>query len=76
MITGNYKKVYIVNAPDYPIMKIKKELEEEGYPYNFHFNRNADYLLDADEVWLFGDYSNESEYLTAKEKGMSIWVMG
>ena len=73
---GNDKKVYIINAPDYPIEKIRQELHDEGYPYNFHFGKDAQALIAADEVWTFGDCSYEADYVTARNIGKSIWVMG
>lgn len=73
---GNDKKVYIINAVDYPMEKIKEELHDEGYPYNFHFGKNSKALLEADEVWCFSDCSYEADYITAVNLGKSIWQMG
>lgn len=73
---GNDKKVYIINAADYPMEKIKEELHDKGYPYNFHFGRDMDALTNADEVWTFGDVIGQTDYHIAKNLGKSIWVMG
>ncbi len=73
---GNDKRVYIINASDYPMEKIKEELHDEGYPYNFHFGRDIDALTNADEVWCFSDCSNEEDYKIAVDLGKSLWQMG
>ena len=73
---GNDKKVYIISSPDYPMDRIEEELEAERYPYNFHFGRSQYVLMECDEVWTFGDCSDEIDYLIAKDTGKSIWVMG
>ena len=73
---GNDKKVYIINAKDYSMERIKEELHDEGYQYNFNFGRDATALNYSDEVWIFGDCSKETDYVTAVNIGKSIWVMG
>lgn len=76
MTIGNSKKIYIINGKDYPIETVRQELHDEEFPYNFHFGRLAAQLIEADEVWTFGDVINEKDYVTAIELGKSIWVMG
>lgn len=76
MNVGDDKKVYIIFTEDYPLEKVKKELQEECYPYNFYFGRDSAYIRYCEEVWCFGDVTNEADFTLAKELGSSIWVMG
>ena len=73
---GNDKKVYIINGVGYSMDKVKDDLHNERYPYNFHYDKNPQALIDADEVWLFGDCKNESDLINAVSLGKSVWIMG
>ncbi len=75
-LLGNDKKVYIIYNERYPMYMIKEELRREEYKYNFHFHRNLEALIEAEEVWCFSDCTNEEDYKKAVELGKSIWQMG
>lgn len=70
------KNVYVINGEGYPLEKVIKEIEEELYPYNFHFDRDVNTIQNADEVWVFGNCECERDYKLAHAIGKSIWIMG
>ena len=75
------KKVYvIVDRENYTVERVKQEIREEGYPYEFFFGNGHEfsdlYMKEADEVWLFGNCKDIPDYKFAKEIGSDIWVMG
>ena len=69
------KKVYVIVGVGYTVDKVKKEIKEEGYSYEFHFGCLFELLKESDEVWLFGDCSDREDFALAKELGCDIWDM-
>ena len=76
------KNVYIIIGEGFTQEEVKRELKEEGYPYNFYFPRTDDFeerrlhMWVADEIWTFGDVSKIDDYQVAKTDGKDVWVMG
>ena len=70
------KKVYVITACDVEDFKVKSQLIEEGYKFCFSFRGPSEALLESDEVWIFGDCSNDPVYRTAVDLGKDIWEMG
>ena len=75
-------KVYVIYNPfgitQEEIMQI---FLEEGYTHNFHFGNLAEcvssmeYLIDANEVWTFGNCDYIEDYKMAVRLGCDIWRM-
>lgn len=76
---ANIKKVYTCfNKKKYNEHIIREILESEGYTYEFYVGSTPDYdaLKECDEFWTFGDVDGYEEYISAKDIGKDIWVMG
>lgn len=78
------KSVYIIFDEElFSIEDIKKDIQEEDYDYNFIFGFDSItpiidfkiFLEEIDEVWVFGDCSNDILYKVAQEVGCDIWQM-
>lgn len=71
------KKVFVVvDGFEYFMDKAKKEIQDEGYDYDFHFGTDCKALDECDEVWCFGDCTKSVFYLQARTIGKDLWLMG
>lgn len=75
------KSVYIILGKDVSKEIVKQELVEEGYKYYFYFQTKDDdhkeyHMTKADEIWVFGDVTENEDSILAQNLGLDIWVMG
>lgn len=78
------KKVFIIYDPlKYTADDVLKSLHEEGFKHYYKLCSDDDvagnisqYLLDAHEVWTFGDVDRAYEVRLARELGCDLWIMG
>lgn len=71
----NNKIVLVLYDNTWDIDDIKKDLKEERYPHYFLFSLiNCD-INDIDEVWTFGDVSDDEIYKLALTNNVEVWEM-
>ena len=84
MAVDDKLKVFIVFDEDqFSVDMIKDDLRSEDFSHFFKFSCELPsiteviaYMLDSDEVWVFGDICDSTEVKFAKEHGKEVWVMG
>lgn len=76
------KRVLIIYDPErYTKQMILEDLREENFSYSFKFFNDVaeevigGYVVDADEVWTFGDVDPLPVFKFAKQEGKDIWEM-
>lgn len=73
--------VVIIDVGRFTKDAVVKDIQEEGYGYNFFFaNFNeiepTKYAIEhADEVWVWGDCTENHYFKYAKEVGADTWLM-
>lgn len=73
--------VVIIDTGRFTKDEVVKDIKEEGYAYNFFFANfhevaKAKYAIEhADEVWTWGDCTEQLFYKFAREVGADIWTM-
>lgn len=73
----------LIDPMKYSKSDVIKDIEEEGYNYNFFFANYADDIGKAkyaiqhasDEVWTWGDCTEQMFYKFAREVGADLWNM-
>ncbi len=76
------QNVFIIIGKGWNKRKIVDELKMEGYKHNFFFCDGQSFeaaeknILLTNEVWCFGECDRMYWYQYAKDKGLSIWLMG
>ena len=73
----------IIDPAKYSKEDVIRDIEEEGYNYNFFFANYAGDITQAkyaiqyasDEVWTWGDCSDQLFYIFAKDVGADLWNM-
>lgn len=74
------RKIYVIyNEKQFSKEDIKKDIESEGYTHKFLFcdgTMIADSLKYADEVWAWGDCSENVAFIVATNLNKDIWQMG
>lgn len=71
----NVKKVAVLIGKGYTEDRVRKEIKEEGYTFAFYFGSYHEMIIEADEVWTFGDCSDLNEYKFAVARGCELWDM-
>jgi hypothetical protein len=69
------KKVYVIIGKEMTLDEVKSEIKNEGYKFDFHFNKNIEAMIMADEVWVFGNQYEGEEFNSAIGLGKDIWYM-
>lgn len=76
------KKVFIVyDTEKYSKKMIMDDLYGERFPYSFKFHTDVTdelvgvYVMEADEVWTFGEVSDLPTFKLAIQEGKDIWYM-
>ena len=74
------RKIYVIyDDEQFTKEAIKADIRSEGYTHNFLFcdgTMIADYLKYADEVWTWGNCTDQTAYYMAVELNKDIWEMG
>jgi hypothetical protein len=78
------KKIFVIfDEFKYTKKAILDSLQEEGFKHYYKmFDESdvvghlTDYLMDSDEVWLFGEVDGLHETKLAKSLGCDLWRMG
>lgn len=73
----------LIDPMKYSKSDVIKDIEEEGYNYSFFFANYADDIGKAkyaiqhasDEVWTWGDCTEQMFYKFAREVGADLWNM-
>ena len=71
----NNKIVLVLYDNTWDIDDIKKDLKEERYPHYFLFSLINWDINDIDEVWTFGDVSDDEIYKLALTNNVEVWEM-
>lgn len=73
--------VVIMDTERFSKEDVVRDMQEEGYPYNFFFANFSEikptkYAIEnADEVWTWGDCTDLHYYKYAREVGSDLWCM-
>lgn len=73
--------VVIIDTDRFTKDDVVKDIKEEGYRHNFFFANfheveKAKFAIEhAEEVWTWGDCSDQLYYKYAREVGSDIWDM-
>lgn len=76
------RNVYVIVGKGYTVEKVKEDLRLERYNHNFAFgemltdDQKTIGIVQADEVWTFGNVVANKEYNLALINQKDIWVMG
>ncbi len=76
------KKVFILyDSEKYSKKMIMDDLFEEKFPYSFKFYSDLRdelvslYVMEADEVWVFGEVEELPAFKLAMQEGKDLWHM-
>lgn len=74
------KVLILINEDKFTQDAVRKEIKEEGFPYNFCFEtKSIEYDVEtvkiSDEVWLWGECEDKYLCELARELGKDIWEM-
>lgn len=74
--------IFIIMGREWNKNRVVADLKDEGYPHRFFIgdikkpNQFQRHMKIADEVWCFGDCSDNIMKLYAERNGYDLWQMG